>query len=251
MAKVRVAAVLAALETLESQDQQPHTDPEEAGQENVSKCREEVPGEVVLCEAAGPSRLMVMRNPILMDNIANYLSAKDLVALCLTSKTTKRIVDWMDSSCWGKRARKLGALLKIEATDLTSTTYKERYLFLRAEVERHAKLMKRYHHFHVVSYQDGQSLGTDDILALVRAMKTRVQCVIFYQGTTDARALLKSYDGNGRCEEVLVVVWKETSIEYESSQIPELRQLAGIIDWDVDVTMDNGVMYISSHRQES
>ena len=80
-------------------------------------------------------------NLILMDTIAKLLSDKDLVALCLTSKTTKKIVDQMDSSCWRKRANILEAVLTLEATDRTSS--KERYLFLKPKVERLALTIRR------------------------------------------------------------------------------------------------------------
>ena len=127
----RVAAVFEANQSPESQKEDLHTDPQEAGLENDSLSREEVPGEVTLGEAEGGSGWRVMTNPITMEIIANFLSDKDLVSLCLTSKTTKNIVKQMDSSCWRKRAQKLEAVLRLDATDSTSTTYKELIRTLR------------------------------------------------------------------------------------------------------------------------
>ena len=42
-----------AIQALGNQEEEPHTNPEKAVQENVSKSREEVPGEVTLGEAGG------------------------------------------------------------------------------------------------------------------------------------------------------------------------------------------------------
>ena len=69
-----------------------------------------------------------------MEKIADLLSDKDLVSLCLASKSSKKIVDRMDSSCWRKRAQKLEAVLRLVFAD--STPYKERYLILIPEVKR-------------------------------------------------------------------------------------------------------------------
>ena len=134
-------AILDAIETQESKEQQPHTDPDQVDQENHFQSREEVTGQVTLGEASGGSGWRaVMTNPITMEIIANFLSDKDLVSLCLTSKTTKNIVKQMDSSCWRKRAQKLEAVLRLEASD--STPYKERYILLIPEVERLANRIR-------------------------------------------------------------------------------------------------------------
>ena len=77
-----------------------------------------------------------MTNPIIMEIIANCVSDKDLVSLCLASKTTKKIVDQMDSSCWRKRAQKLEAFLRMHTRATDSTPYKERYILLIPKVER-------------------------------------------------------------------------------------------------------------------
>ena len=341
MDKVRLEAVLAALETVESQEQeqQLHTDPEEAGQENVSHWKE-VLG-VILCEAAGPSRLNVMMNPILMDKIANYLSDKDLVALCLASKTTKKIIDRMDSSCWGKRAKLLEAVLRLEATDWTRTSSKERFLILKPEVDRlslairgkiednlgviqlhgsvdearESKFMSQQelasasslvHHGmlgevncralklwnvimdlssippqqlgslaacvrdHVCIGRDvtipdlgvlldtvkseyifiDKTLGTEDTLALVRAMQTRVKRVILLimskSVAVDIVMALKTYDGKGRCEEIRLVLSLRLrdSIEETNGRTENIRKWAQTIGWDV--TEDRVTLLYSS-----
>jgi len=131
--------VLAAIKTLEIQEKLPHTDPGEADQVNV---REEVPVEVTFSEAADGIGWRVMTNPIMMEKISHFLSDKDLVALCMASKTTKNIVDQMDSSCWRKKVQKLEAVLRLDATDSTSTTYKERFIILKSEVDRLANTIK-------------------------------------------------------------------------------------------------------------
>ena len=78
--------------------------------------------------------------------------------------------------------------------------------------------------------QDGQTLGTDDILALLRAMQTRVQSVFFccFVLGSDMRALLRSYNGKGRCEEIRV----------DTKEVEDLKQWAQIIGWDVEVDDD-------------
>ena len=301
------------------EEEEYHTDPEEADQVNNSHSREEAPGEITFGEAAGGSRWRVMTNPIMMDKIANLLSDKDLVALCLTSKTTKKIVDQMDSSCWRRRAYKLEAVLRLGATVTTDTTsYKERYLILKSEVERLANKLRAkiednlgrisvsvisqdskhfslqelastaslIHHgmlgevsckmlclvdvnlssipiqhlgslaacvtdvvFFGVNenvipdlgvFLDkvkcdkllflGQSLGTDETLALVRAMQ-EVRIVVLLlgtRGTVDVKAL-RNFDGKGRCEQVWMVKGKGDSIE----NTEDMRKLAKTIDWGV------------------
>ena len=135
-------AVLAAIL---NQEQHLHTDLEEASHEDDPKSRDEAPGEVILGE--GGSGWGAMTNPIIMDNISNFLSDKDLVALCLASKNTKKIVDHMDS-IWSKRALKLEGVLRLDAaTDSTSNketrkTYKERYTFVKPKVEKLAKIIR-------------------------------------------------------------------------------------------------------------
>ena len=62
------------------------------------------------------------------------------MSLCLASKSSKKIVDRMDSSCWRKQAQKLEAVLRLEATG--STPHKERYLLLKPEVERLANRIR-------------------------------------------------------------------------------------------------------------
>ena len=132
----------ATIQTPENQEEEYHTDAEEAGQENVSLSKEEVPGEVTLGEAAGGSGWRVLTNPIMMEKISYFLSDKDLVALCMASKTTKNIVDQMDSSCWRKKVQKLEAVLRLDTTDSTSTTYKERFIILKSELDRLANKMR-------------------------------------------------------------------------------------------------------------
>ena len=85
-----------------------------------------------------------MTNPIMMETISKFLSDKDLVALCLASKTTKKIVDQIDSSCWRKRALKLETVLRLDdATDDTdSTSFIERFLVFKPKVERLAKMIR-------------------------------------------------------------------------------------------------------------
>ena len=87
----RVGGVFVVIQAPESQEEQLHTDPEEAGRENDQQSREEVPGEVTLGEATGGSGWRALTIPIIMDKIANLLSDKDLVSLCLTSKTSSNL----------------------------------------------------------------------------------------------------------------------------------------------------------------
>ena len=323
MARPRVD--LDALQTQENKEEQPHTDPEK---DNDLQSREEGPREVILCEAAGPSRLVVVTNPIIVEKIANFLSDKDLVSLCLASKTTKKIVDLMDSSCWRKRAQKLEAVLRLHTRATDSTPYKERYLLLIPEVERLATRIRGMiednfgditvdpddldnstmslqdlaitaslvHHdmlgvsIKVLELWTGnissippehlgslascvtetvligsraitspnlgvlmdkvksemieigkcyETFGTDGILALVRAMQTRVKKVILYKTPLVVKTLLKTYCGRGRCEEVCLMVHDMESINTkERFTEEEMRQLALNINWDVDVKVD-------------
>ena len=133
-------AVLGAIQTGDNKGQHPHTDPEQ--DKNSQSRGSKVSGEDTLCEASGGSRWRAVNNPIIMEIIANFLSDKDLVSLCLTSKKTKKIVDLMDSSCWRKRAKKLEAVLRLHTCDTVSTPYKERYILLRPEVERLANRIR-------------------------------------------------------------------------------------------------------------
>ena len=110
------------IQTPENQEGEYHTDAEEAGQENVSQSKGEVPGEVTLSEAAGGSGWRVLTNPIMMEKNSDFLSDKDLLAMCLASKTARKIVDQMDSICWRKRALKLKAVLREDATVTTDPT---------------------------------------------------------------------------------------------------------------------------------
>ena len=81
----------------------------------------------------------------------------------------------------------------------------------------------------------GKTLGSDDILALVRAMQTRVETVILMDDDTEVvKTLLKTYGGKGKCQEVSVMV--RDSIETRVEE--DMKQLAKTIDWDVDVTVD-------------
>ena len=140
---IRGGEMGATIQTPENQEEEYHTDAEEAGQENVSQSKGEVPGEVTLSEAAGGSGWRVMTNPIMMEKISNFLSDKDLLAMCLASKTTKKIVDQMDPICWRKRALKLEAVLREDATVTTDpTSYKERFLIFKSKVERLANRIR-------------------------------------------------------------------------------------------------------------
>lgn len=76
----------------------------------------------------------VMTNEIVMEKIATFLSDKDLVELCLVSRMTNKIMDQMDSSCWRKRAKKLQAVLRLDAEATDSTTYKQNYVVLKPKV---------------------------------------------------------------------------------------------------------------------
>ena len=235
-----------------------------------------------------------MTIPIMMEKISNFLSYKDLVALCLASKTTKKIVDQMDSSCWRKRALKLEAVLRFEDATVTtdSTSYKEMFLILKSKVERlanriRAKIEDNSGSITVSNSQDSkymslqelvrtaslihrgmlgevscerlcladvnlstifsqhlgslaasvtdqvffggniiiphlgvfldkvkcdkltflsQTFNTEETLAMVRAMQTRVRIVILIhsRGNVDVRAM-RNFDGKGRCEQVWVV----------------------------------------------
>ena len=319
-------AVLGAIQTGDNKGQHPHTDPEQ--DKNSQSRGSKVSGEDTLCEASGGSRWRAVNNPIIMEIIANFLSDKDLVSLCLTSKKTKKIVDLMDSSCWRKRAKKLEAVLRLHTCDTVSTPYKERYILLRPEVERLANRIRgmiednsgvidvhperrKYkrmgleelaniaslvHHDMIgeVSIKalelwsgnlstiapeqlgslascvtdtvligmdtfipdlgvlldkvnsnkievclGDETLRTDEILALVRAMQTRVKTVILYDETVVVKTLLKTYDRKGKCEEVRVVLMDAI----ETTEEENMRQLAQNIDWEVDVTVESVELY--------
>ena len=109
--------------------------------ENLGESEMAIPG-AVLDAIQTRSGWRAMTNPIIMEKIADFLSDKDLVCLCLTSKITKKIVDQMDSSCWRKRAQKLEAVLRLHTPATDSTPYKERYLLLIPEVERLANRIR-------------------------------------------------------------------------------------------------------------
>lgn len=103
----------------------------------------QVCGEVIFGEDAEGLGWRVMTNPILMEKISDYLSYIDLAAFCLASKTTKKIVDQMDSSCWRRRAFKLDAVLRLDSTITTNTTsYKQKFFINKSNIGRLANELK-------------------------------------------------------------------------------------------------------------
>ena len=78
-----------------------------------------------------------------------------------------------------------------------------------------------------------RSLGTDETLALVRAMQTRVKRVSLHGEFVDNMAL-RTYDGKGRCEEVRSIGARRLrdSIEIQV-RTENIRRWAQSIDWDV------------------
>lgn len=76
----------------------------------------------------------VLLNPIILESIVNYLSDAQIESMCLAFPGIK---EKMDSSLWRKRTRKLQSVLRMDTTtDTDKTSYQEKYMALKQEVER-------------------------------------------------------------------------------------------------------------------
>ena len=81
----------------------------------------------------------VLLNPIILESIVKYLSDAQIESMCLAFPGLK---EKMDSSLWRKRTRKLQSVLRMDDTDKTS--YQEKYMALKQEVERIIDIVSEY-----------------------------------------------------------------------------------------------------------